>query len=110
ESGVEMYLVPVMLNYRAEILSTGKFAPYVGVGAGAARVNVEQSFGGPSRADKDTTFAAQAFAGVTYKATEKVSLHLGARYIWIGEIQLFASSPFELGDDVSLEAGISFKF
>lgn len=105
ESGVTLSLMPVTLNYRAEFTNAGKFSPFVGAGAGLARVEAK----GFSLKDSDTPFAVQAFAGVSYHATEAVSLNVAARYIWVDDADLFGASG-EVGDDVALEVGISFKF
>lgn len=105
EGGLTISLMPVTLNYRAEFSNTGKFSPFVGVGAGMARVEAK----GFSLQDSDTPFAVQAFAGVSYHATETVSLNAAARYLWVDDADLFGVSG-EVGDDDALEVGISFKF
>lgn len=109
ESGIDGRLVPVTLNYRLQAAGSGKWGYYAGLGAGAARVSIDgASIVGPVRL-RDTTFAAQAFAGVTYQAGPSTTLHLGAKYIWIDDVTL-ASTSFKVGDDVALQAGFSFRF
>jgi opacity protein-like surface antigen len=105
DSGAKGQILPVTLNYRAEFPGTGKLVPFVGAGAGVARVK----FDGFGYSDSDYVFAAQAFAGLGYKASETVSLNVAARYIWLGDVELFGVEA-ELGDDVSVEVGVSIRF
>ncbi|WP_438481000.1 outer membrane protein [Oleiharenicola lentus] len=105
ESGIDGEIMPLTLNYRAEFLTTGRFTPYAGLGAGVARVELE-GFGFD---DRDTVFAAQAFAGISFKASNSVSLNLGAKYLWLDDAELFGFNA-DLGDDVAIEAGLSIKF
>ncbi len=109
ESGLSADLVPFLLNYRAVSAAEGAWGWYAGVGAGLARVSVDGvSIGGPVRL-RDEAFAAQAFAGVTYAASSAVSLSLGAKYLWIDDVN-FGGARFEVDDDVVLSAGISYRF
>ena len=103
--GVTAKLTPLMLNYRGEILGQSNWAPYYGAGAGLAKVKVS-GFGISS---DDTSFAAQAFAGVAYKASESASINLGARYIYVDDVKLFGTN-LDVGDDVAVEVGFSFRF
>lgn len=105
DAGISVDLLPVMLNYRATPVMTGNWGPTFGFGAGMARTKVNTWF---ADAD-DWSFAVQAFAGINYKATETVSLNVGARYIWIDAVTLFGSS-IDVGDDLAVEVGLSLKF
>jgi opacity protein-like surface antigen len=105
DSGVNLEIIPLMANYRAELTNGSRFSTYFGAGAGAARVKL----GGFGVSDYDTVFAAQAFVGASFKPSTKVSLNVGIRYIWIDDATLFGFTG-EIGDDVAIEAGISFKF
>lgn len=109
DAGLKSDLLPVTLNYRLEAAGNGGFGYYAGLGAGFARTSIDGvSIFGPVRLH-DTTFAAQAFAGVTYQPGPSTKLHLGAKYLWIDDAN-FAGSSVEVGDDVALQAGISFRF
>ncbi|MBI3884386.1 MAG: outer membrane beta-barrel protein [Opitutae bacterium] len=105
EGPASLDIVPVMVNYRAEFAPTGKFGAYLGAGAGASRVKINVF----SFSESDSAFSYQGFAGLTYKATESTTLTLGARYLWIGDANLFGVAA-RVGDDVSLEAGVRIKF
>ncbi|HEY0864201.1 MAG TPA: outer membrane beta-barrel protein [Lacunisphaera sp.] len=109
EAGLSADILPVTLNYRLQAAGTGGFGYYAGLGAGFARTSIDgASIFGPVRL-RDTSFAAQAFAGVTYQVGPSTTLSLGAKYIWIDDAN-FAGSTVEVGDDVALQAGFSFKF
>lgn len=102
-------LLPVTLNYRLEIAGAGKLGYYFGAGAGFARASIDGvSINGPVRL-RDDSFAAQAFVGLTYQVGPSTSLNLGAKYIWVDDMT-FAGSSVEIGDDVALQAGFTFKF
>ena len=100
--------LPLMINYRAEFTNTGKFLPYLGLGAGAARTQVK-IFGYSTFNEKDWSFAAQGFAGVSYQVSQKASLSAGARYIWIDDAS-YRGVKVEVGDDVALELGLHIRF
>lgn len=109
EFGLEADLLPVTLNYRLQLPGSGKFGYFVGAGAGFARTTIDGvSTGGPVRL-RDTTLALQGFAGLTYQAGPSTTLNLGAKYIWIDDAN-FAGTTVEVGDDVALQAGFTFRF
>ena len=109
-SGAKSSLLPVTLNYRFETApGAGPFGYYAGVGAGVAHTRLEGvSINGPVTLSDDS-FAAQAFAGVTYRITPAATLSLGAKYIWVDDVKL-AGTKLDVGDDVALQAGFSFRF
>ena len=103
-------LKPLTLNYRAETTTQNKLGFHYGVGVGLAQVSFSRPGSGVGRvADDDSALAAQAFAGVSYQATEAVALRLGAKYLWVDDVTL-AGSRVKAGDDVALSAGLSVKF
>lgn len=105
DAGAKVEYLPLTLNYRIEGTAANRFGYYVGAGAGIAFLDLS----GYGFSASDSPFAAQAFAGLTYQATPNAKLHLGVKYIWIDDIELFHSS-FEVGDDIALTAGLSIKF
>jgi opacity protein-like surface antigen len=105
EGSIRAELFPLFANYRAEFLNNGKFSTFLGAGAGATYVKFRSWL----LRDEDITFAAQAFGGIKYRATERVSLNLGLRYLWFNDANTYRGD-IEIGDDVAVEAGISFKF
>jgi hypothetical protein len=105
DSGAEGDFVPLTVNYRFESTPASKLGYYFGAGAGIAFTDVS----GFGVSDDGSSFAAQAFAGLTYQANPTVSLHAGVKYIWIDDVELFGTDV-EVGDDLVVSAGISFKF
>jgi opacity protein-like surface antigen len=102
-------LTPVTVNYRLHGLTSGKFGYYVGAGAGFARASLDGvGIAGPVRLH-DTVFAAQAFAGMTWRASPAVALNLGAKYIRANDAS-FVGTTTKIGDDVAVGGGLSFKF
>lgn len=110
DSGISGEFVPVTVNYRGETIAAKRLGFYFGAGAGFARTDVSTPGSGVwSISDSNNSFAAQAFAGVTFKATDSFALHLGAKYIWIDDVELLGVDV-DVGDDVALTAGLSFRF
>lgn len=105
ESGVEGKIIPVMANYRIEAPLTSPFGVFAGAGVGFSRVRVS----GLGLSDSDNAFSAQAFAGLMYTLSPNTAVTAGARYLWIGDAELFGFED-EVGDDVSLELGLRFRF
>jgi len=105
ESGVFGSIAPLTANYRFLSAAGEKFSYHVGAGAGVAQVKVEVG----STSTNSQPFVAQAFAGVDYRITPSLSINLDAKYLWIDDVELYGITA-EVGDDVALSAGISFKF
>lgn len=103
--GSDIDIVPVTVNYKHEFMFTDSFGFYLGLGAGAANVDVTT---GPF-SDDDWTFTAQAFAGVVYNVTPNFEIYAGARYIWLDDVDLGGASFDDL-DDVGVGAGLRFNF
>jgi opacity protein-like surface antigen len=109
ESGFTGDLLPVTVNYRAESKAE-KLGYYFGAGVGFARMEISGPGSGvPKISDNDSSFAAQAFAGLSLNASPTVVLHAGVKYIWIDDVKLFGINA-EVGDDLAITGGISFKF
>lgn len=103
-------ITPVTLNYRAEALTSGKLGYYFGAGAGLARVSFSMPGSGvPTISDGSRALALQAFTGLSYQVAPAATLHLGVKYLWIDEVELAGTSA-EVGSDLALSAGVSFKF
>lgn len=110
DSGVEGDFLPVTVNYRAESKAGEKLGYYFGLGAGFARTKVTIPGSGVMYiSDKGSSFAAQAFTGLSYSLAPTTALHLGVKYIWIDDVDLLGTSV-DVGDDFVLSAGISFQF
>lgn len=103
-------LTPVTLNYRAETIPGGKLGYYFGAGAGLARVSFSMPGSGVSTiSDSSRALALQAFTGLSYQVAPAATLHLGVKYLWIDEVELAGTSA-EVGSDLALSAGLSFRF
>lgn len=103
-------ITPFTVNYRAETTRAGKLGYYFGAGLGLARTSFNMPGSGvPTISDSASGFAVQAFTGVSYQPSAATTLHLGVKYLWIDDVDMFGSSV-EVGDDIALMAGVSFKF
>jgi len=104
-------LTPLTINYRVETTRATKLNYYFGAGLGQAKVefNVRGS-GVPNFSDHSTAFAVQAFTGLSYQVASATTLHVGLKYLWVDEVDLFGANDIEIGDDFALTAGISVKF
>lgn len=103
--GAKGSILPVTVNYRAESIAANKLGFYYGAGAGVSRTEVS----GFGLSDSGTSFAWQGFVGLSYKVSTNGTLHVGAKYIWIDDVELLSVSA-DIGNDVALSAGISVKF
>lgn len=109
EGGIKADLVPLTANYRFTAPASGQWSYYAGAGLGIARARIDGvSIFGPITL-RDEAFAVQAFGGFTYQASPAVALTVGAKYLWVDDVT-FASRRTEVGDDVAVTAGISFRF
>lgn len=112
EGGAEASLLPLTLNYRAQFAGTGRIGGYAGFGAGMARTRVSVPGSGvPRISDSGTSFAAQGFAGVSFRVSPTASLDLG---LHAPGLQLDVVDPdvagAEVGDDLAIEAALHLKF
>ena len=105
ESGIHGTIMPVTVNYRALIGGSRSMDYYLGGGLGEARVHVS----GYGLSDSDWAFAAQAFGGVSFRISDTASLEVGLRYIWIDDVEMLGTSV-EMGDDLAVEGGLTFRF
>lgn len=109
EAGGKASLMPVTANYRLASVISGNVGYYFGAGAGFARVRADGvSTSGPVTL-RDTSFAAQGFAGLIWQATPAVAFTAGAKYIWIDDVRL-AGTSVEIGDDIAFSLGLQVKF
>jgi OmpA-OmpF porin, OOP family len=73
-----------MLNGYYDFNRGGRFEPYIGLGVGAAKVDVDLD--APRGSADDTVLAYQAMAGVAIGLTERLDLDIGVRYFAAPEI------------------------
>lgn len=69
-----------MGNVLYDIETGTGFTPYIGVGAGVARVKMDLESSGASFEDSDWVFAYQGIAGVAYNFTDNLALTADYRY------------------------------
>ncbi len=102
---IDTDVVPVTLNYKADLAITDSFSFYAGLGLGAAFVDTSV---GPF-SDDSVELTGQIFAGLGYDVTESFEIYGGARWIWVDDTSVGPLSV-DLGDDVGAELGLRFKF
>jgi OmpA-OmpF porin, OOP family len=90
-----------MVNALYDFNASGKLQPYVGVGAGVARLDVSGASpsAGTTIDDADTTFAWQGMAGVAYAVSERVKLTLGYRYFAVPDASINNSAGTSFDSD-----------
>lgn len=104
-----------MANLFYDFNNASQWTPYVGGGAGGARVKVDGNSGLGNTSDSDTVFAYQLMTGVTYapKSMPFTEWGLGYRYFNASEPEFStAGGPLKLDDLAShnVEVGARFRF
>ena len=128
---VDVEIIPITLNYRNEYDLAGELNYYFGLGAGIALVDIKTRFGlsnnngDPAVADSvsfdDSTYYVHIFAGLSYDLSESFAVFGGARYIFMGNIDLgntnlgaagadFTSTDSPIDHAVQFELGARFSF
>jgi opacity protein-like surface antigen len=106
----ETKIKPLTLNYRLAVTRTEKLGYYFGAGAGMAWVDLGFPGSGlPWISASDEVLTLQCFGGITYQPTPGAALHLGLKYLWLGDFKDRGISA-EVGDDLAVTAGVSFRF
>jgi opacity protein-like surface antigen len=99
-----------MINLLAGVPLNGMIKPYIGAGAGVAHISLDDDF----LDDSDTTFAAQAFAGVNVGITENVGVGIRGRVLHINDLEFEDDEDCDHDIDVdlikSVEAVLSFAW
>ncbi len=110
DTDVDVDVVPLMVNYRGEVLLGGPLSAYFGAGLGVSFVEVDvEDYGSAD----DEGFTAQAFAGLVYELAPNFHLTGGIRYIYINEVSgsiAGVSAEFDDLDDFGFEIGVSVSF
>ncbi|HEY7748120.1 MAG TPA: porin family protein [Aestuariivirgaceae bacterium] len=95
----DISIITGMINLIAGFPMGGVLRPYVGVGAGVAHVSFEDvGVVAPSICcldDSDTTFAAQAFAGLDFVFGERWAIGGRYRFLHIGDVDLEDDGGFQ---------------
>jgi opacity protein-like surface antigen len=106
----DVSIFTAMVNLLAGVPLNGVIKPYIGAGAGVAHVSLDDDF----LDDSDTTFAAQAFAGVNVGLTDNIGMGVRGRVLHINDLELEDDEDCDHDIDVdlikSVEAVLSFAF
>ena len=106
-------------NVLFDFKQQGKFTPFVGFGLGAQRTSYDLVYGnGVNIRDSDTSFAAQAIAGVSYDLNASTALTFDARYarafdVASNRLNGAGANTGSVSDDLdnfSVNLGVRFKF
>ncbi len=105
----------LMGNVIVDLIPDGDLSPFIGLGAGIAAAQADAvSVPAVILDDSDTTWAWQAIAGVTAKATDRINVDLTYRYFQTGDFDF--SNPGTAGNlsgsynDQSVTVGIRYSF
>lgn len=104
---LDVDVVPVTINIKAEHALFGPVGAYASGGIGYAWTMVQSDSGGID--DNDGGFYAQASAGLVWNATESFDIYGGARWVHFESLD-FGDSGFELDDQIGWEIGARYKF
>jgi len=116
--GGDVSILTAMVNAILGFPVGGVIRPYVGVGVGAAWVNINDvtidGVSGWRLDDSDTNLAVQAMAGVDVGLTENIALGVRGRVLHVGDVEVEDSSGFDHELDPglfkSIEAVLTFGF
>lgn len=104
---VDVEIIPITLNLLAERTLFYGIKGYISGGIGYAFT--ETSFSGNS--DSDGGFYAQASIGLAYDINEQWEIYGGARYIYLGDLEIGGGlGDAELDDSVGYEIGLRYNF
>jgi hypothetical protein len=106
-AGLDVEIIPITLNLLAERTLFSSIKGYISGGIGYAFT--ETSFLGNS--DSDGGFYAQASIGLAYDINEQWEMYGGARYIYLGDLEIGGGpGGAELDDSVGYEIGLRYNF
>jgi opacity protein-like surface antigen len=105
EFNIDLDLVPILANYRITAPLSTKMDFFGGLGLGTTRTKLS----GFGLSDSGNAFTTQVFGGVAFNPSPKVAITAAARYLRIDDVELFGFKA-KVGDDVSLELGLAFRF
>jgi opacity protein-like surface antigen len=106
-AGVDIDIIPITFNLLAEREFFAGIKGYISGGIGYAFTDA--SFNGES--DTDGGFYAQASIGLAYDINEQWEIYGGARYIFLGDLDLGDSlDGAELDDSIGYEIGLRYSF
>lgn len=111
----ELLATSLMANAAYDFDVNAPVTPYLGLGLGFARVELDNAspFGASSINDTDTVLAGQAIAGVSYAVQDNLNLFADYRYFRTGDASMSTragnSASFDM-DTHSIMVGLRFNF
>lgn len=106
-AGIDIDIIPITLNLLVERTLFAGIKGYISGGIGYAFT--DSKFLGQS--DTDGGFYAQASIGLAYDINEQWEIYGGARYLFLGDLDLGDSvGGAELDDSIGYEIGLRYSF
>ena len=102
---LDIDIVPVTINFKAEHNIYGPIGGYLSGGVGYAWTNVS-GFGSD---ETDGGFYAQLAAGLVWNVTESVDLNGGGRWVYLDSLD-FGDTELALDNQLGWEVGARYKF
>jgi outer membrane protein OmpA-like peptidoglycan-associated protein/outer membrane protein W len=107
-----------MLNGYYDFNRGGNIQPYIGLGVGAARLNLSAAGGAVGAVnDEDTVLAYQGMVGIAFDLTQQLTLDVGYRYFATEDIELdgigpnFTAASFDADyDHQAVTLGLRWQF
>ncbi|HRP10143.1 MAG TPA: outer membrane beta-barrel protein [Terricaulis sp.] len=96
DSGGDVHAWSAMLNFFYDFNRNSRVNPYIGVGVGGVRLNVNGADSAPlvrSFDDEDTVLGYQAMIGLGIGVTERLTLDVGYRALWAPEVEFLSNQP-----------------
>jgi hypothetical protein len=102
---LDLDIVPVTINFKAEHSLFGPVGGYLSGGIGYAWTNVS----GSDFDENDGGFYAQLAAGLVWNVTESVDLYGGGRWVYLDSLD-FGDTGLQLDNQLGWEIGARYKF
>jgi hypothetical protein len=102
---LDVDIVPVTLNFKAERNIYGPIGAYCSGGIGYAWTHVS----GLGMSESDGGFYAQAAAGLVWNVTSSFDIYGGGRWIYLDSLD-FGDTGIELDNQLGWEVGLRYKF
>lgn len=94
--GGDVHAWSAFLNVFYDFNRSSNVNPYIGVGVGGVRLNMNGNDGGPparSFDDEDTVLGYQALAGIGIGVTDQLTLDVGYRAMWAPDVEFLSNQP-----------------
>lgn len=107
--GLDSDVVPLMVNYKYSSSDISRNTPiyfYGGIGLGFSYVSLDVAGFG---SDSDFVFSGQIFAGIGYRFSDRISLEIGYRNLYVDEISVFGVKSNDSNSNI-LDVGLTVKY